>query len=410
MRKHFLSVIALLSVIVLLFSSCDETMKPQNDGATSKETTEESTPVSTDEETTEESTDGMTTEETSEETTPVSTDEEIPEEIQFVFRSNGDGTCVLEKIEFPANYTNDVTLEIPEKSPEGDRVVAYAVNAIPRIPNWVLVSDFTDDFVQPMEALIKKATGDERSRLEYLNRVIPSYYGKKDTGDLDYSEIEREQFKEYYPITELAAIYVLDTKLSGGEIQKAREAFKKVGFTYADLLREHDNMVDLIEKSDSENKAKMLDTLPLTHQSVYPEGIVGITLPQGITKIGDCAFLDCSALQTINLPDGLISIGAQTFMACDALTEIVVPESVTEIGQNCFKACINLKTVSLPAGLTSIGNYLFLDCSSLETVNFGGTKAQWRALTDGVPLEESLDPYMKRYHFIVTCSDGTIQY
>ena len=382
MRKHFLSVIALLSVIVLLFSSCkaimkvlddkmDTTMKMLNDKADTKKTAEE--------------------------------------KIQFVFRSNGDGTCVLEKIEFPANYTNDATLEIPEKSPEGDRVVAYAVNAIPRIPNWVLVSDFTDDFVQPMEALIKKATGDERSRLEYLNRVIPGYYGKKDAYDPGHSEEGKKEVLKDFPITELAAIYIQDISLRSFDMQKLREAFKKAGFTYADLLREHDNMVDLIEKSDSENKAKMLDTLPLTHQSVYPEGIVGITLPQGITKIGDCAFLDCSALQTINLPEGLISIGAQAFMACDALTEIVVPESVTEIGQNCFKACINLKTVSLPAGLTSIGKYLFLDCSSLETVNFGGTKAQWRALTDGVPLQ-SLASNTENHHFIVTCSDGTIQY
>lgn len=50
--------------------------------------------------------------------------------------------------------------------------------------------------------------------------------------------------------------------------------------------------------------------------------IKSVTLPEGITAIGDRAFDDCYNLKTINIPDSVTSIGDSAFRRCDNLTEI----------------------------------------------------------------------------------------
>lgn len=61
-----------------------------------------------------------------------------------------------------------------------------------------------------------------------------------------------------------------------------------------------------------------------------------ITVPEGITEIGDGAFFMCSELEYVKLPD-----------------------SITEIGEYAFRGCINLKSVNIPAGIKTLGSVLF---------------------------------------------------
>ena len=72
-----------------------------------------------------------------------------------------------------------------------------------------------------------------------------------------------------------------------------------------------------------------------------------------VTKIGDFAFEDKTALRNVTLPDSVISIGDGAFVGCAGLTSITIPDSVTSIGsgasseQCAFSDCENLtiKTV-----------------------------------------------------------------
>lgn len=41
-----------------------------------------------------------------------------------------------------------------------------------------------------------------------------------------------------------------------------------------------------------------------------------------VTKIGGCAFRDCSSLKSIKIPDGVIEIGWCVFEGCTSLREI----------------------------------------------------------------------------------------
>ena len=55
-------------------------------------------------------------------------------------------------------------------------------------------------------------------------------------------------------------------------------------------------------------------------------GYTDITLPDGLTSLGDGAFYGCTSLVSIALPNGLTSLGDDTFYRCTALVSIALPE------------------------------------------------------------------------------------
>ena len=94
-----------------------------------------------------------------------------------------------------------------------------------------------------------------------------------------------------------------------------------------------------------------------------------VTLPEGLTSIGKEAFSGCSSLRSVTLPEGLTSIEDSAFFRCSSLTSVNLPEGLKSIGTSAFYECESLRSVTLPEGLTSIGDSAFFRCSSLTSVN-----------------------------------------
>ncbi len=94
-------------------------------------------------------------------------------------------------------------------------------------------------------------------------------------------------------------------------------------------------------------------------------GIKTVTIEDGITSIGDCAFYGCSGLTELTLPNSVTSIGDRAFAYCSGLTELTLPNSVTSIGDRAFAYCSGLTELTLPNGVRSIGDYAFSGCSGL---------------------------------------------
>lgn len=87
-----------------------------------------------------------------------------------------------------------------------------------------------------------------------------------------------------------------------------------------------------------------------------------ISIPAGVTRIGNKAFLDskireisfdsemlksiddmafygCKNLKSIHIPDGVVQIGDRAFYGCSKLEYVVIPDSVIVIGDDIFGGC-----------------------------------------------------------------------
>lgn len=113
------------------------------------------------------------------------------------------------------------------------------------------------------------------------------------------------------------------------------------------------------------------------------------------------AFGDNSKIQYAVLEPGVTEIGWGAFFWATNLKTITIPDTVTEIKYEAFYACRSLESITIPGSVTSLGNEVFNACDLLSEIHFGGTKAEWQALTEGT--ENS-----KLEACVIYCTDGTI--
>ena len=96
--------------------------------------------------------------------------------------------------------------------------------------------------------------------------------------------------------------------------------------------------------------------------------VTSVSMPEGITSIGQYAFSGCQNLESVTLPESLTTLGSEAFYGCKNLESVALPESLTTLGDRTFEACELLKTIKIPSGVTAIPDQCFYGCSSLESV------------------------------------------
>ena len=105
-----------------------------------------------------------------------------------------------------------------------------------------------------------------------------------------------------------------------------------------------------------------------TELIAYPSATGDITIPDGVTSIGQYTFYDCSGLTSIEIPNSVTTIDSDAFSGCSGLTNITIGNNVTTIGDFAFYNCSSLTNVTIPDSVTSIGEYAFANCSSLTSI------------------------------------------
>lgn len=77
---------------------------------------------------------------------------------------------------------------------------------------------------------------------------------------------------------------------------------------------------------------------------------------------------NCAQINKISLPSGLTSIGNWAFAGCTNVTSITIPSTVGSIGDCAFGNCYNLKSITVPSSVTAIGKNVFYFCDNLQTI------------------------------------------
>ncbi|MCD8191428.1 MAG: leucine-rich repeat protein [Oscillospiraceae bacterium] len=109
--------------------------------------------------------------------------------------------------------------------------------------------------------------------------------------------------------------------------------------------------------------------------------MTNVSIPDTVTDIGDSAFVGCRSLTSVAIPKGVTNLGANAFAYCTGLTTIDIPDSMTSIGLYSFMGCTGLTSVTIPATVTEIEIAAFRGCTGLTDVYYGGSEAQWNAIT-----------------------------
>lgn len=87
-------------------------------------------------------------------------------------------------------------------------------------------------------------------------------------------------------------------------------------------------------------------------------------------------------LPTYSIREGTNWIGQFAF-SNRSLTSITIPNGVTRIGDGAFWACYKLTSITISNSVTIIGDGAFAYCTGLTSITFKGTMEQWNAIAKG---------------------------
>lgn len=124
--------------------------------------------------------------------------------------------------------------------------------------------------------------------------------------------------------------------------------------------------------------------------------ITNVVIPNSVISIGNSAFFDCSNLKNISIPNSVVKIDKEAFLCCSNLEKVEIPDGIRFIKNSTFDSCENLTTVIIPQSVKEIGSSAFGSDYNLSNVLFKGSKSQWNSIdfTDGnTDLVESVIHY-----------------
>ena len=97
-------------------------------------------------------------------------------------------------------------------------------------------------------------------------------------------------------------------------------------------------------------------------------GCKNTIIPDGVIKIGACAFEGCKGITSINIPNSVTVIGRYAFSRCRNITSIIIGNNVTTIDKGAFQGCTSLTSITIPQSVNIIDYWAFEGCDNLNSV------------------------------------------
>lgn len=96
--------------------------------------------------------------------------------------------------------------------------------------------------------------------------------------------------------------------------------------------------------------------------------VVRIAMESGITSVAAEAFMDYTALETVDFSWKVTSIGEKAFANCTSLKAAIIPKKTSYIGNYAFQNCASIETVYILANESIVEEYAFDGCDSIKTL------------------------------------------
>jgi hypothetical protein len=106
-----------------------------------------------------------------------------------------------------------------------------------------------------------------------------------------------------------------------------------------------------------------------------------VTFLDGVTEIGDSAFINCPALGGITMADSVVKIGDSAFAKCESLKGVTVGNGVVHIGAFAFQGCKYMTRIYIPASVKFIGKRA-INSPRLDDVTFELTEGWYATLSE----------------------------
>ena len=167
--------------------------------------------------------------------------------------------------------------------------------------------------------------------------------------------IQNEAFKSCYKLVEVI-------NKSKREIVKGGSDFGGVGYYALTIHRGESKIVN-------KDGYLFITDNGINYLLGYKENATELNLPENYNnkeyEIYQYAFYECTSLTRVTIPDGVTSIGEDTFGGCSSLTSVTIGNDVASIGDWVFSGCSSLTSITIPDSVTSIGDNAFNGCDKL---------------------------------------------
>ena len=176
-----------------------------------------------------------------------------------------------------------------------------------------------------------------------------------------------------------------------------------VSYIGKDAFEDCDSLTSIVVDKDNKvyDSRNDCNALVYTATDSIIKGCNSTIIPNGIKKIGECAFSECNGIESIVIPNSVTSIGESAFYKCKNMSSVVLSENLVNIGDRSFCRCINLASISIPNGVTSIGEYAFSGCGLTSitipcNVSYIGKDAFWGCGLTSIVVDKDNKVYDSR--------------